>query len=101
MSRDQETLATKLFRAARGICSWLVSSKATVSLLLALAAVLTAGVLLEARNGSEYADWFVYESVWFLGFFVLLGLSSLCALGSCLPWKRRHVGFVTTHAGLL
>jgi ABC-type transport system involved in cytochrome c biogenesis permease subunit len=75
--------------------------KWAVVLLVFLAAVLAWATLLEARNGREYAAWYVYASPWFISLLALLGVNILAATVIRFPWSRQQAGFVVTHGGLL
>jgi hypothetical protein len=101
MSQNPETLAATLRGLAKRTLFWLASPKLAVVLLATLAAVLAWATLLEAKHGSAYSRWYVYESSWFFGLLALLGIHSFCAAASRFPWQRQHTGFVVTHAGLL
>ncbi len=43
----------------------------------------------------------VYEAWWFTALNVLLALNVLMSALVRLPWRRRHLGFLLTHAGIL
>ena len=101
MSRNHHTLATALFRLACKSFFLLASPKTAVVLLTTLAVVLAGASLLEAKHGSTYSRWFVYESSWFFGLLALVAVHIFCAAASRFPWKRHHTGFVVTCAGLL
>ena len=79
----------------------LASLKLAVILIVVLAAVLAAATFLEAGKGREYAQWYVYDSLWFIALLALLAANILAATLSRLPWKMRQTGFVVTHVGLL
>ena len=79
----------------------LASVQLAVALLVALAAVLAWATILEAQRGREVAQWFVYTSPWFVALLGLLGLNLLAATLARWPWRKRQIGFVVTHAGLL
>ena len=79
----------------------LASVQLAVALLVGLAAVLAWATILEAQRGREVAQWFVYTSPWFVALLGLLGLNLLAATLARWPWRRRQIGFVVTHAGLL
>src|SRR4030095_14394593 len=53
------------------------------------------------RCGAPVAKEKVYGTIWFTLFLTFLGINVLCAALSRLPWKRHHLGFVITHAGIL
>lgn len=83
------------------LCRLLASLKLAVILIVLLAGVLATATFLEAVNGREYAQWYVYDSPWFFGLLAILGLNILAATLVRFPWQRRQIGFVVTHAGLL
>ena len=80
---------------------WFASLKLAVVLLVALAAVLAAATLLEKWRGHEYAQWYVYNSPWFMALVALLALNILAAMIVRFPWRWRHCGFLLAHAGVL
>ncbi len=79
----------------------LASVQLTVALLVVLAAVLAWATILEAQRGREVAQWFIYASPWLIALLGLFGLNLLAATLARWPWRRRHIGFVATHTGLL
>ncbi len=79
----------------------LASLKLAIFLLLALAAVLAVATLLETAHGRQYAGWYVYHSRWFVALLGLLAGNILAATAVRFPRKRRQIGFVLTHVGLL
>ena len=83
------------------VFKFLASLKLAVLLIVVLAAVLSGATILEAEQGREYAMWYVYGSLWFCGLLALLGVNILAATLIRFPWKKRQIGFVVTHAGLL
>jgi len=66
-----------------------------------LAAVLSVATILEAGQGREFTQWYVYGSTWFIALLALLGVNILAAALIRWPWKKQQTGFVVTHAGLL
>ena len=85
----------------REILRFLGSLKLAVVLLLVSMLVLVAGTLLDDAKGLEYARWFVYHSWWFITLASVLAVNVLVAMLLRIPWKRRHIGFLIVHAGLL
>jgi len=79
----------------------LSSVRLAVPLMLVLGAVVAIGTVLESKYSAAYAKLLIYDAFWFYGLLALLGLNILCAALSRRPWKARHTGFVTTHAGML
>ena len=62
-----------------------------------------ATTIIERNYGYESRAVFfgVYESWWFALLNVLLGVNVLMSALVRLPWRRRHLGFLLTHAGIL
>ncbi len=79
----------------------LASLRLAVIVLLALSFAMAWGTILEAQSGSEAARRLVYAASWFDGLLVLLAANVLCAALKRYPWRRRHVGFLITHAAIL
>jgi hypothetical protein len=75
--------------------------KLAVVLLVCLSGVLAWATVVEADKGREYAQWYVYDSPWFLALLGILGVNILAATLIRFPWRKRQAGFVVTHAGLL
>jgi hypothetical protein len=80
---------------------FLSSLKLAVLVLLSLAGVLATATVLESEYGTRAAYVMVYGTPWFYLLLFLLGTNVLCAALSRLPWKKRHIGFVVTHAGII
>lgn len=79
----------------------LASLKLAVVVLVLLAAVMGVGTFIESLHGAQVARQFVYDAAWFDLLIGLLGLNVLFAALRRWPWKRRHLGFLTVHAGIL
>lgn len=79
----------------------LASPKLLGLLLTALVAGLWGARWLEASNGREFAQWYVYGSPWFAILLTLLGLNSVLAILIRQPWKKLQPDFLLAHAGLL
>lgn len=88
-------------RGAFTLCRWLGSLRLAVVLLVVLAGALAVATLLEASYGQKYVQWYVYGSQWFSALLGLLGVNILASALVRFPWKRRQIGFLTTHAGVL
>lgn len=63
--------------------------------------VFAGGTFLESAYGTETARLLVYRTPWMGLLLILLALNVAAAAFDRLPWKRKHVGFVVTHAGIL
>ncbi|MFH1265471.1 MAG: hypothetical protein ABIK89_07055, partial [Planctomycetota bacterium] len=84
-----------------GIVRFMGSLKLAVALLLVWLVVLAATTFLESARGSEVSQWYVYHSRWFLALMVLLAVNVSVAALVRWPWKKRHIGFLIAHCGLL
>lgn len=87
-------LAVSLFK-------FFASLRLAIFLLVSLALLFAAGTLIESAFGTEAARLLIYRSLWMNLFLILLALNVAAAALDRLPWKRKHVGFVITHAGIL
>ena len=72
-----------------------------MALIAIYAAVLAAATFVETKYGGAAAQFAVYDTGWFTAIHVLLAVNVLCAMLSRLPWRRRQIGFVMTHGGIL
>jgi hypothetical protein len=88
---------TDLGRAAR----FLGSINLAVPVLVFVAAALAWGTYLESAHNVKLARATVYGSWWFIGLMALTCVSLVFAVITRFPWKRRHIGFITVHAGLI
>lgn len=77
------------------------SLRLAVFLLAALALAFATGTFLESAYGTEAARLLIYRSPWMSLLLILLALNVAAAALDRLPWKRKHVGFVATHAGII
>ncbi len=85
----------------KSIFKFLSSLKLAVVVLLSLAYVLALGTFYESLYSSAVAKQKVYGTIWFTLILVFLGINVLCAALSRWPWKKHHLGFVITHAGII
>lgn len=91
-------MLTRLFKKT---FNFLASLKLAVIVILGLAYVLALGTIYESLYGTPIAKEKVYGTIWFALLLFFLGVNVLCAALSRLPWKRHHLGFVITHAGII
>jgi hypothetical protein len=77
------------------------SLKLAVVVLLLLAISMATGTFLESHDNARVAARIVYRSWWFNGLLALLAVNVAAAALTRWPWKRKHVGFVITHAGII
>jgi len=91
----------KFLLVIRRMVAAAASLRLAVGLLALDAGLLAWATWIESRNGAPAAHFAVYDSVWFLAINAVLAANVLCAVLIRFPWKRRHTGFITTHAGIL
>jgi hypothetical protein len=77
------------------------SLKLAVVVLSLLAVGMAVGTFLESHDNAGVAARIVYRSWWFNGLLALLAINVAAAALTRWPWKRKHVGFVITHAGII
>jgi len=83
------------------VFKFFASLKLAVLLLLSLIIIFSTGTFIESWHGAETARILVYDSFWMAAFLFLLGINVTAAAIDRLPWKQRHIGFVTTHVGII
>lgn len=84
----------------RVIC-FLGSIQLAVPVLALVAAALAWGTYLESVHDAKVSRATVYGSWWFITLMALICVSLIFAVVTRYPWKRKHVGFITVHAGLI
>lgn len=77
------------------------SLKLALGILFALIVVFAAGTLIESKHGAETAKILVYDAPWFTIIGFLLAMNVSASAIDRLPWKRKHIGFVMTHTGII
>ncbi len=80
---------------------YLASVKLAVPLMVTLIVVVAIGTIFESLYNSDYAKMAVYQTTWFFILLCLLWVNIFCAALSRWPYKMHHLGFVTTHVGML
>lgn len=83
------------------ISKFLGSIQLAVPVLFFVAAAMAWGTYLESTQSSAVSRATVYGSWWFIGLMLLICVSLIFAVVNRYPWKRKHVGFITVHAGLI
>ena len=79
----------------------LASLRLAVILLVVLAVILAVTTVVEAFQGMEYVQWYVYHSLWFIALLAFLAANVLAAALIRFPWKTKHIGFLIAHLGVL
>jgi cytochrome c biogenesis protein ResB len=90
-----------MFRFLNGIMRFFASLRLAVALMSLLIAVIAGATFLEKSYGASAVQFTVYQTGWFFAINALLGLNVLASVLIRFPWKRRHVGFLMTHVGIL
>lgn len=103
-SKTPVELATKRFSwtdAVLAVYRFLASVKLAVVSLGSLAFVLAFATFYEREHGAAAVNETIYQSVPFAVLLAFLGLNILCAALIRYPWKKRQIGFLITHTGLI
>ena len=77
------------------------SVKLAIPVMISLLICSVIGTIIESRYNAEYAGLVIYKSWWFLLILLLLGVNITLATVTRLPWKKRHLGFLVTHLGMI
>lgn len=97
MKEAQGWHSTPVGRAVR----FLGSIQLAVPVLVLVALALAWGTYLESTQGTKVSRATVYGAWWFVGLMGLICVSLVFAVVTRYPWRRKHVGFITVHAGLI
>ncbi len=79
----------------------LASLQLAVVVIVVYAVVLAVATFIEKYHGSAAARGAVYDTAWFAAIHVVLAVNMLSAMLIRLPWRRRQIGFLLTHGGIL
>ncbi len=93
--------STLFARILSGAVRFLASLKLAVVLIAVYAALIAWASMLESSYGAAAVHFAVYETWWFLAINILLAVNVLFAAVIRFPWRRRQMGFVLTHSGIL
>lgn len=83
------------------VARFLGSIQLAVPVLVLVAAALAWGTYLESTQNAKVSKATVYGAWWFIALMGLICSSLIFAVITRYPWKRKHVGFITVHAGLV
>jgi hypothetical protein len=95
------TWAARILWLCDAIYRFLASLKLAVISLGTLAAVLAYATFFESWYGAAAVQEWIYRSKGFAILLAFLGTNILCAALIRYPWKKRQIGFLITHFGLL
>lgn len=77
------------------------SLQLAVFVILGLALSLALATFYESAYGTKAVQANVYQTAWFSGLLILLGINIFCVAAQRYPWKKHQTGFVLAHAGIL
>jgi hypothetical protein len=73
----------------------------TTLLLVAGVIIMTAGTIVESRQGREFAWFAIYGTLWFDAFLLLIGVNLVVAVVNRIPIQRHQWPFVVTHFAIV
>ncbi len=91
----------RLERLADYIFRFLCSLKLAVIVIIALGTISAVGTIVESKYDMLTAQQLIYHSPYMYFTMVLLCINLIAVAVDRLPWKKRHVGFVMAHAGII
>ena len=97
MSKDRNWLNTPAGRVVR----FLGGLKLAIPVMALVAVALMWGTWIESSKNAELAKQIVYGSWWFIGLMIWMCISLIFAVISRYPWRKRHIGFIVVHAGIV
>ena len=59
------------------------------------------GISMESTFDMRVARAYLYEAPWFTVWIILLCVNLFCAAFTRWPWRKKHTGFIVTHAGII
>ena len=77
------------------------SLRFALTLIASLAIILSVSTVFESIYGTPFAQKNFYTAHWFDFILTLFWVNIFCATWTRYPFKKRHVGFVITHIGIL
>ncbi|WP_422930827.1 cytochrome c biogenesis protein ResB [Singulisphaera sp. PoT] len=98
---EKRSFLRGLLKVLDAIYRFLASLKLAVICLAGLSAVLAYATFFESWYGMSAVQEWIYQTRGFALLLAFLGTNILCAALIRYPWKRRQIGFLITHAGLL
>lgn len=79
----------------------LASLKLAVLIILAMGLITAIGTIVESRFNTFTALDLVYHSRWAYGIYLLLCVNLTAVIFDRYPWKKRHIGFISAHVGII
>lgn len=59
------------------------------------------GISMESSFDMRVARAYLYDAPWFTVWIILLCVNLFCAAFTRWPWRKKHTGFIVTHAGII
>ncbi len=92
---EQKSLGGKIIKP-------LASIRLAVFVILAMASVAAWGTIVESLyNDAKRAQETVYHSWYSYSVFLLLGVNLMAVIVDRWPWKKKHLGFLSAHTGII
>jgi hypothetical protein len=85
----------------RRLTTALGSLRLAIALLALLAVICASATFYESSHGTPAVQRDVYQTAWFTGLLVFLGINVAASLMLRYPWKAHQAGFVMAHVGVL
>ena len=80
---------------------FLASLKLAVIVIIAIGVLSAWGTIVEAQYNSRIATKIVYHSPYMIITMLLLTVNLIAVIVDRYPWKRRHLGFILAHVGII
>ncbi len=77
------------------------SLKLAVVLLLTIAIACAVATVAESKFNTAVAQHYIYQAPWFIVWLLVLCVNLAAATLTRWPWKKKHLGFVITHLGII
>lgn len=83
------------------VIHWLGSLQLALILLATIAIACAIATFAESNFNTKIAQTYIYKAPWFQIWLAVLCVNLFAVTLTRWPWKRRHVGFVVTHYGII
>ncbi|MBI1977802.1 MAG: cytochrome c biogenesis protein ResB [Candidatus Omnitrophica bacterium] len=88
-------------RWAQILFKFFSSLRLAVTLIVVLGIAFAVGTLIESHHGAHAAQVLIYRTKWLAALFFFLALNLFASAFDRIPWKKKHIGFLTTHLGII
>ena len=86
---------------AISVFKFFASLKLAVVLIVVLGISFATGTFIESNQGTPAAQVLICRTKWMSALLFLLTLNLLASALDRIPWKKKHIGFLTTHLGII